>query len=180
VQSLAKLTSLLGVLPGFAYYNDSDGSNAKATPEKLLDRSDGTVIFGLQLLKECLARPANGDASIVAICAHEYGHIVSYKNGMIGQLDTQGSGDQGVFRAEQFADYIAGYYAGTRRRENRDFPAVAFATTQRSFGGGDHGSGKQRGDAVQAGFLAAYQRNLGRESAFQDALKFCMGRTIEY
>lgn len=180
VQSLARLTSLLEVLPGFAYFDDSSGSNAKATSAQLLDRTDGTVLFGLRLLQECLARPANGDASIVAICAHEYGHILSYKNGMIRTLDPPNSGDEGVFRAEQFADYVAGYYAGTRKRENPDYPAVAFATTQRSFGGGDHGTGEQRGEAVQAGFLAAFQHRLGPQAAFQAGLQFSMQRSIEY
>ena len=179
VQSLARLTNLLGVLPGFAYFDDSAGSNAKATSAQLLDRTDGTVLFGLRLLQECLARPANGDASIVAICAHEYGHILSYKNGMIRTLDAPGSGDQGIFRAEQFADYIAGYYAGTRKRENPSYPAVAFATTQRSFGGGDHGTGQQRGEAVEAGFLAAFQQRLDPESAFQAGLQFSMQRALQ-
>lgn len=180
VQSLARLSNLLEVLPGFAYYDDSSAPNAKATSAQLLDRTDGTVLFGLSLLQECLARPSNGDASIVAICAHEYGHILSYKNDMIGTLSPSGSGDQGVFRSEQFADYIAGYYAGVRKRENPAYPAVAFATTQRSFGGGDHGSGRQRGEAVEAGFLAAYQRNLAPQVAFQNGLQFCMQREIEY
>lgn len=180
VQSLARLTNLLGVLPGFAYFDDSTRSNAKATNAPLLDRTDGTVLFGLRLLQECLARPSNGDASIVAICAHEYGHILSFNNGMISTLDPPGSGDQGVFRAEQFADYIAGYYAGTRKRQNSDYPAVAFAITQRSFGGGDHGTGEQRGEAVEAGFLAAYQHRLEPTQAFQDGLQFSMQRALRY
>lgn len=172
-QSLARISRLFDVLPGFSYYDDAGAPNAKATSQQLLDRTDGTVIFGLRMLQNLLAgsRP---DASIVAVCAHEYGHILSYKNGMIHQLDPTGTE---AFRAEQFADYMAGYYAGSRKRESSSFPAVVFATTQQSFGGGDHGSGQQRGEAVQQGFLAAYQQRLDSRQAADAALAFCLGRT---
>ena len=172
-QALGKLSRLFGVLPGFCYYDDGTQGNALATGEQLLDRSDGTVMFGLSFLRELLSRPQHGDASIVAVCAHEYGHIVSYKYGQYEQLRTGGT-----FRVEQFADYFAGYYAGNRKLERPDFPAVVFATTQRSFGGGgDHGTGEQRGEAVQAGFLAAYQQRLTPAQARDAGLAFCMGRS---
>lgn len=149
------------MLPGFCYYDDSDGMNAKATSDVLLERTDGTVMMGLQMLEALLSRPERPDASILAVCAHEYGHILSYKTGLIDQL----RGGGGVFRSEQFADYIAGYYAGTRKLVHPNYPAVVFATTQQSFGGGEHGSGAQRGEAVQAGFLAGYQRRLSIDQA---------------
>ena len=170
-QALGKMSNLFGVLPGFCYYQDGDQGNALATPDRLLDRSDGTVMFGLSFLRDLLSRPNHPDAAIVAVCAHEYGHIVSYKYGQIEQLRTGGT-----FRVEQFADYFAGFYAGNRKLERPDFPAVVFATTQRSFGGGDHGTGAQRGEAVQAGFLAAYQQRLTPAQARDAGLAFCMAR----
>ena len=159
-QSLGMLSRTFDVLPGFAYYHDDDSPNARAMTDALLNRTDGTVIFGLNMLRLLLQRPQNPDACVVAVCAHEYGHIISYKNGMINQLDPTRSQP---FRAEQFADYIAGFFAGTRKRQRPSFPAVAFATTQRSFGGmtrGSHGTGAERGEAVQRGFLDAFQRRL--------------------
>ena len=171
-QALARMSNLFGVLPGFCYYQDGSRPNALATRDRLLDRTDGTVMFGLSFLRELLRKPDRPDASIVAVCAHEYGHIVSYKYGQIDQLRTGGT-----FRVEQFADYFAGYYAGNRKLEHPDFPAVVFATTQRAFGGGDHGTGEQRGEAVQAGFLAAYQQRLSPEQARDAGLAFCMSRS---
>lgn len=172
-QALGKLSKLFGVLPGFCYYDDGDSANALATADRLLDRSDGTVMMGLSFLRQLLAAPQHPDAAVVAVCAHEFGHIVSYKYGQIDQLHAAGT-----FQVEQFADYFAGYYAGNRKLEHSNFPAVVFATTQRSFGGGDHGSGTQRGEAVQAGFLAAYQQRLSPPQARDAALQFCLARSL--
>lgn len=175
-QSLATISREFGVLPAFSYYDDAGSPNARATPDRLLSRADGTVLFGLGFLKMLLARPARPDASIVAVCAHEFGHIVSYKNGMIRQL----SPNRGEpFRAEQFADYMAGYFAGRRKLEHPDFPAAVFASTQNSFGGGDHGSPQQRGAAVQAGFLAAYQKRLQGSDAIQAGFNYSMAQVLQ-
>jgi len=167
---------MFDVLPGFAYYNDAGQPNARATSQPLLDRTDGTVLFGLSLLSSLLARPQHGDASVVAVCAHEFGHIVSYKNGLISRLAPN---PMQPFRAEQYADYIAGFFAGKRKRERPSFPAVAFATTQRSFGGpvrGSHGTGVERGQAVEQGFLDAYTKNLTPAEGMRAGFDFAMSR----
>ncbi|MFZ5746137.1 MAG: metalloprotease [Pseudomonadota bacterium] len=174
-QALAKIARTFEVLPAFTYLDDGNQPNAYATAEAMLDRTDGTVMFGLGFLKMLLARPERPDASIVAVCAHEFGHILSYKNGMIRQLaPTRGA----PFRGEQFADFMAGYFAGTRKLEHADYPAVVFATTQRYFGGGDHGSGEQRGAAVQAGFLAGYQRRMSIGDAQQTGFNYAMAQSL--
>lgn len=174
-KSLARISHLFSVLPGFTYYNDDGKPNAKATPEMILDRTDGTVMFGLSLLQELLNHHSRPDASIIAVCAHEFGHIVSYKNGMIRDLcpsPTQ------PFRGEQFADYMAGYFAGTRKLEHPDFPAAAFAVTQKEFGGGDHGTGAQRGNAVQQGFLDAFQEKLQPSQAIEAGYQYSMQQVL--
>lgn len=173
-QSLGMIAKTFRVHPAFAFYRDGRGQeNARATPERLLQNADGTVLFGLDLLQELLGRPNHGDASVVAVCAHEFGHIVSYKNGDIERL----APDPGQpFRAEQYADFMSGYFAGRRKLERHDFPAVVFATTCRSFGGGNHGTGEQRGEAVQGGFLAAYRDHLDTENGVAAALRFAMSR----
>ena len=142
-----------------------------ATPDHLLGGTDGTVLFGLDFLKILLQRPGRSDASIIAVCAHEFGHIVSYKNDMISTLAPN---HQEPFRAEQFADYMAGFYAGRRKLVHSDFPAASFASTQYAFGGGDHGTNKQRGDAVQQGYFAAYRDHKTLDEATQSALAYCM------
>ncbi|RXT57166.1 hypothetical protein B6S44_01615 [Bosea sp. Tri-44] len=174
-QTLGRLSQLFDVLPAFAYYQDGSQPNALATPEPRLQRADGTVLFGLNMLQQLLTRPEHPDASVVAVCAHEFGHIVSYKTGLIDRLMQ----DNNPFRAEQFADYMAGYYAGFKKLERNDFPAVAFATTQRSFGGvtrGTHGTSEERGSAVIEGFKSIYERKLSAPDAIDAAFQFSMSR----
>lgn len=175
-QTLARLSRTFDVLPGFAYYRDSDGENALATPETLLQRTDGTVLFGLGMLRRLLARPEHPDASIVAVCAHEFGHIVGYKTGLIKQLAPD---ENDPFRAEQHADYLAGFFSGLRKLDRPNFPAVVFATTQQSFGGsnrGTHGTGEERAEAVVEGFKAAYERRLSASEGIQQGFQFAMAR----
>ncbi len=153
--TLQKLSTLFGVLPGFSYYREHDQPNAKATSTALVgNRPDGTVLLGTRLLGDLLALPAYGDAAIVAVCAHEFGHILSYSNGMIRQL-AEGTNPP-RFRAEQFADFMSGYYAGVLKRADKDYPAVIFAESTKRYGDADHGTGEQRAKAVVAGFNRAY------------------------
>jgi hypothetical protein len=175
-QTLGRLARSFDVLPAFAYYRDGNRPNALATPERLLQRADGTVLFGLSMLQMLLARPEHPDASIVAVCAHEFGHIISYKAGFIDRLAPD---RRNPFRAEQYADYIAGFFAGLRTLERPDFPAVVFATTQRSFGGtirGTHGTGEERASAVVEGYKAAYERRASPAEGIQRAFEFAMSR----
>jgi hypothetical protein len=177
VRTLDMLSSMFGILPGFAYFHEKDEANAKATSVDLLkDRPDGTVLLGLKLLHNLLALPER-DAGVIAVCAHEFAHIVSYSNGYISQLTpTAGSSP---FRAEQFADYMAGYFAGRRKFEQPDFPAAVFATTTSMYGGTTHGNAQQRGNAVQEGFLCAFLRKLEPQAAIRRALQFAMAEESE-
>lgn len=175
-QTLARLAQTFDVLPAFAYYRDDGSPNALATPERLLERADGTVLFGLAMLQDLLRRPQHPDASVVAVCAHEFGHIVGYKTGLIRQLAPN---QRNPFRAEQHADYIAGFFAGLRARERPDFPAAIFAVTQREFGGttrGTHGTGEERAAAVVEGFKASYERRLSASDGIQQGFQYAMSR----
>lgn len=174
VQTLDLLSTMFGVLPGFSFYQEKAKPNAKATNHDLMkNRPDGTVLFGMRLLKQLLALPNYPDAAVVAVCAHEFAHILSYSNGMYVQMAPPGAASP--FKAEQFADYMAGYFAGRRKLSDPNFPAVIFAHTTSLYGGGGHGAAQQRGDAVQAGFLAAYYRKLEPTQATQRAFAFALG-----
>lgn len=175
-QTLGRLSNMFQVLPGFAYYRDNDRPNALATPQPLLQRTDGTVLFGLTMLANLLQRPNHPDASIVAVCAHEFGHIVGFKTGLIERLAPQRGSP---FRGEQHADYLAGYFAGVRRVETPSYPSVVFAQTQESFGGqtrGTHGTRQERAEAVVEGFKAGFERRLNVSDAIQQGFQFAMAR----
>lgn len=168
-QTLYRLTDLFSILPGFAFFNEDQGPNAFASPSKRLHRSDGSVVFGQQLLKKLMGFAEHPAARVAAVCAHEFGHIVQYKRG----IDRVLVGTDGrVKQLELHADYLAGYFAGTRRLARSDFPASTFADAQ--FNAGDnmishpdhHGTGEERGEAVSAGYFAAYRH----KKTFEDAI----------
>lgn len=158
--TLAKLTRTFGILPGFAYYDDSNGHNAYATSSQILNKSDGTVMFGLGLLGKLMAGNDHPSLSVAAICAHEFGHILQYKHGLMSVVN---EGRTTVKRSELQADYFAGYFAGVRKREKPDFPAAVFAKTQHAFGDNmvehpdHHGTPTERADAIIAGFNFAIE-----------------------
>ena len=153
--TLAKLSTTLNILPGFAYYDDNSAMNAFATPSPLLDRTDGTIMFGLGLLGRLLSSNDHPELSVAAVCAHEFGHIYQFKHGLI---DIVNEGSSTVRRSELQADYFAGYFSGIRKREKPNFAAAVFAHTQHNFGDNmvdhpeHHGTPKERANAIVAGF----------------------------
>jgi hypothetical protein len=159
-QGLARISALLDVAPGFAYYDDStDGKNAYATPVVRLNGKDGTVLFGQGLLKQLLNSPESPDACIAAVCAHEFGHVLQNKHDLMGKLM---EGQATVKRVELQADFFSGYFAGVRKLERPSFPAAVFAVTQFSFGDnmvndpGHHGTKEERAQAIVAGFKVGH------------------------
>jgi hypothetical protein len=158
VHTLSDMTAQFGVLPAFAYYEDGDHPQAYATKDKRLDRADGTVLFGLRMLRQTLLEIESPDVAVTAVCAHEYGHIVQIAYGLTRTLT---AGQVTVKRAELHADFMAGYYAGTRKLRRPDYDAAVFATKLGSMGDDKindpqhHGTLKERGQAVVQGFKAA-------------------------
>jgi hypothetical protein len=170
--TLLKISDLFSVLPGFAF-SERINLNAFASRNTALGR-DGSVVVGNPLYREIIGRREHPEVGVVAICAHEFGHIVQYKRG----IDTRLIGDNSVKRLELHADFLAGYFAGRRKLEMPGFPAAVFATTQYSFGDnnyGDpnhHGTGKERGDAVVAGFDSAYRAHESFDSAVETGVRY--------
>ena len=174
-QTLAKIASAFEVLPHFAYYDDYDGQNAYATNAVRSKRSDGTVLFGQGLLQELMANIESPAVAVAAVCAHEFGHILQYKRGLDRVLlDKQPT----VKRVELQADFFAGYFAGKRKLERPSYPAAVVAITQFGYGDNDvdseshHGTPKQRGDAVVAGFNAAYRSQLSLADAIESSVAY--------
>jgi hypothetical protein len=172
-QTLSRLTDIFDVLPGFAYYKVGDERNARATPQRLMSNPDGTVLFGRALMFEMLNGPDAPDAAFSAVCAHEFGHIVQFKNGIV--LD---SGQPTVKHSELHADFLSGYYAGRRKLQKLDFPAAVFATTYEKFGDFNlnnpqhHGTPSERAAAIVRGFEVAYQERRGTSDAIQAGINY--------
>jgi hypothetical protein len=153
--TLQKISDTFSVLPGFGF-SERWGRNAFSFRSTPLSRDDGTVIFGNTLYREIMTRREHPEVGIVAICAHEFGHIAQYKHGIDNVLIV----NQRVKRLELHADFMAGYFAAVRKLEMPEFPAAIFAIT--AFGSGDndfgapqhHGTSTERGGAVVAGFQA--------------------------
>lgn len=173
--SLSKLCDIFGVLPGFAFYDDSDQvrGNAFASSSQRLGRADGSVVFGKRLL-HILLQQEQGAAAVIGVCAHEFGHIAQMKRRVRSNMVADGK----VKRLELHADYLAGYFAGRRRLEKNDFPAAVIAETQ--WVGGDfntwkpthHGTPEERGQAVVEGYQAAYRDRKPFDRAFNDGMTF--------
>ena len=174
-QTLARLTATLQVLPGFAYYDDHDGMNAFASSAVRMHKADGTVLFGGRLLKRLMSGNDHPDVAVTAICAHEYGHILQFKRGLIPRLR---AGQSTVKRAELHADFLAGYYAGRRKLEKRDYPAAVFAATQHAFGDNQvnhpshHGTPTERAAAIVEGFKAGYEQGRPLDDAIAAGMTY--------
>jgi len=175
-QTLSRLTDLFGVLPGFCYFDDDDGENAYATPATKLKRADGTVLYGKRYLVTCMAALESPEAVVSAVCAHEFGHIVQYKNKLDVRLK---QGQPNVKRQELNADFFAGYFAGTRKLQKRDYPAAVFATHR--YARGDfstdtdhHGTPEERAAAVVRGFETAYRERRNFADAIQIGMNYVL------
>jgi len=173
--TLARLTGMFNVLPGFAYYDDHDGHNAFASPAVRMNKADGTVLFGNGLLRKTMAGADHPDVAVTAICAHEYAHILQFKRGLVAPLR---AGQSTVKRVELHADYLAGYYAGRRKLEKPDYPAAVFAHTQHGFGDNavnhpsHHGTPKERADAIIMGFNVGNKDKRQLEEAIQIGINY--------
>jgi hypothetical protein len=172
---LARLSDMFGVLPGFAFYDDSESTNgnAIASISKRLGRPDGSVVFGKKLLQILLQRE-HGEAAVIGVCAHEFAHIAQMKRKQFNELIA----NRRVKRLELHADYLAGYFAGRRKLENSEFPAAEIALAQYTVGDfmtdnpGHHGTPEERGQAVAEGFHAAHRDKKTFNQAFNDGMSF--------
>jgi hypothetical protein len=173
-ETLQVLSDRFFVLPGFAFFNEPGSPNAFACATRKLGRSDGDILFGRKLFREIMSHPERPEIGIVAVCAHEFGHIAQYKYDVYNRLVGL---DRRVKRLELHADFLSGYFAGLRKLQRPDFPAATFACTQ--FGFGDytddidhHGTQDERGAAVVAGYRAGYDEKLKFGYALESGIRY--------
>lgn len=170
--ALIDVSRAFSVFPTFVYYDDAtSGKNALATDEKLRGferKSDGTVLFGLGLLGE-LRRLKGGDAAVLAICAHEFGHIHAFQSGVFDQIDRLYLHQ---YTKELHADFLAGYFIGEYVSKYPALDVFGVAQQWSRMGAtdfnrpGSHGTAWMRRDALEAGFYFAADR---RARSIRDA-----------
>jgi hypothetical protein len=185
--TLVKIGAALDVLPGFAYYDDRSSPAAFATKETLLQRADrtkvdGTVLFGLRLLRQTRVELESPEVAVTAVCAHEFGHILQAKCGLYDRKSSlYGAlvkGQETKKRIELHADFLAGYFACIRKREKPDFPAAIFPVKLGSMGDNDfndpehHGTPAERAAAAVQGFKVAYQERRGVLDAVRSGIQY--------
>lgn len=176
--ALSNIARTFDVLPGFAFFDDSSGENAYATSDIKLQNDDGTVMFGLNLLKTLMSKPEHPAISVTAVCAHEFGHIVQFKHDLISLVN---AGQNTVKRSELQADYLAGYYAGIKKIQTPGYKAAVFAKTQHGYGDfavnsqSHHGTPEERANAIVAGFKLAYIEKKQFDEAIQRSIDYARG-----
>jgi len=145
-QEGVNLVSTFALSPRMFYLVD-ESPNAYATNEIANSLGpDGTILLGQNLLTQQLSKDPSG-ASVVAIMAHEFGHLAQFK---------QGFRETGK-RPELHADFMAGWYLNLRGRYawTNLMPTlkVFYEIGDYQFNSpGHHGTPQERLAAAQAGF----------------------------
>jgi hypothetical protein len=187
---LTELSDLFQVKVAFGFYDD-DVNNPNARPLQHttlsglsgISPSDGAVAVGRHLVEQ-IRKKEQGTryfgAALTAVCAHEFGHILQFKYILPQLMQIQ---DHLITRAELHADFICGYFAAFRKRQQPDYPAAMQAMTQFRYGDGayqqiDHGSPNDRGNAVYAGFLLNQGKVLSPEDVTLKGLEYVMGLSL--
>ena len=157
---LADLAGKFKVRPGFGYFDDRGSPNALALPDSRLSASEGTVLFGREMLSRYLGS-ANGDMFIMGICAHEFAHVVQFFSGFYERLSR---GQTTKKLVELHADFLSGYYIGLRKINYTPAQLVVLGRSWETIGDSSytdpqhHGTPEERLGAVEQGYRFARER----------------------
>lgn len=152
---LVQMSAFFEVRPEFGFIEEENGPNAYASNHNLNGHADGTVAFGRQLLKIEMRKPG-GDFSVMAICAHEFGHVRQFRDRMFARIRNAGLP---VYCSELHADFLAGAFVAFWKTRMRPADLLRIGDTWRGLGStdfndpGSHGTMVQRVDAIEAGFF---------------------------
>ena len=156
-RALVRLAGQFEIYPGFGFYDDSNHNNALAVRETKIPGTEGTVIFGVHLFRNALHDSHDQGVAVIAVCAHEFGHIFQYNSGYYDKLTT-GVGAHTVKLIELHADYLAGYYLAGRKAAYPDLDLQGAGALFDRLGDTQfndpthHGTSAQRVAAIEAGF----------------------------
>ena len=158
-RQLVKIANLFDVYPGFGYMHEVGGKNANASRESVMPDTRGTVLFGLNLLRETLGVGEGGDIAVLGVCAHEFAHILQFFS-PVNYYGMLLAGQSTVKRLELHADYMSGYFISHLKRER---PKIYLQTLGYRFKSlGDtafnnpehHGTPEERLRAIETGYKA--------------------------
>jgi hypothetical protein len=161
--ALLHLAGQFDVYPGFGFFDDSSAENALATRETKISGTNGTVVFGLNLFRDTLRDFHDQGMAVIAVCAHEFGHIYQYTSGFYDKLTT-GQAVNTVKFAELHADYLAGFFLAGRKAAYPSLNLQGAGALFEKLGDTEfanpdhHGTPAQRVASIEAGF------KLGRKS----------------
>jgi hypothetical protein len=170
-RAMARAARRFNVRPGFAFFQDQNAPNAFATSETKVNGTQGTVVFGKRLFTEQFSRYNDRGMSVIAIVAHEFGHILQYNRNLMGDLR---GGEQTVRKIELHADYLAGWYLGLRKKEDSSISLWASGDTFRRIGDyafnnpNHHGTPTQRVAASEGGFALGFHKGADVDGAVDE------------
>lgn len=174
-RALVRLSALFSERPGFGFVDDSDAPNAYATDQTLVNGTWGTVCFGQTLFKDLLDRYDDQGFAVMAVAAHEFGHIAQFRSGIDKQLLRNQST---VKRVELHADFLSGYFLGVRKRQRPSISVWEAGHLLYQIGDYEfhnpshHGTPDQRVASAETGF------RLGHDEGGEFAQAFSRG--VEY
>ena len=154
-KALARLAGVFEVNPGFAFFESGDSDNAFATAQNLTGEGDGTVLMGAKLFGERMARDGDDGMTVIAICAHEFGHIHQMSGGYEAELTALDSTAKPV---ELHADFLAGFYLSGRKAEYATLNLQMVGRVFNEMGDTNfqsrthHGTPEERTAAITAGY----------------------------
>jgi hypothetical protein len=139
------LNEVFNVEPNFSFFDDGDRPRAGAL------RKDPTeVLLGVNLARtEVKANPNHWGYNIMGVLAHEWAHALQYSSGFEEHLN----------HWETHADFMAGWYLGTKQATGLRVATDSFARFLHVRGGeggffnpDDYGSPERRVTAMRRGF----------------------------
>lgn len=166
---LVHMSRFFAVEPQFGFIWEEQGANAFATAYNDSGFADGTVAFGRRLLDIELNK-TNGDFAVMAICAHEFGHIRQYRDRYIGRIEDS----LPRYCVELHADFAAGAFIAYWKRMMRPEHLLRIGDTWAGLGStdfnnpGSHGTSVQRVRAIEAGF---FYRDGVRDATITDVME---------
>ncbi len=167
-RAIIKLAGFFGEQPAFGIVNDEHHDNAWAMDQTPPGATFGTVGFGSTMLEKLRKFDASGMA-IMAIVAHEFGHIAQYRRNVMGELN---GGQTSVRRSELHADYLTGCYLGWVKRNEPRVSVRLAGQFMEAIGDTNfssehhHGTPEERYASVDAGFVLAKAQDLAFDDYF--------------